>query len=87
MSDGISIMDLGLNEFRLDLLDYMKHNGDIDKKPRGLHTVVPATEELPEGVIFVLKTSTTASMWTTVIESIRFIWCISPQVERSFATI
>ena len=33
MSDGISIMDLGLNEFRLDLLDYMKRNGDMDKKP------------------------------------------------------
>ena len=30
MSDGISIMDLGLNEFRLDLLDYIKHNGDLD---------------------------------------------------------
>lgn len=55
MSDGISIMDLGLNEFRLDLLDYIKRNGDMDKKPRGLHAVVPATEELPEGVIFVLK--------------------------------
>ena len=55
MSDGISIMDLGLNEFRLDLLDYIKHNGDMDKKPRGLHAVVPAMEELPEGVIFVLK--------------------------------
>ena len=55
LSDGISIMDLGLNGFRLDLLDYMKHNGDMDKKPRGLHAVVPATEELPEGVIFVLK--------------------------------
>lgn len=55
MSDGISIMDLGLNEFRLDLLDYMKRNGDMDKKPSGLHAVVPATEELPEGVIFVLK--------------------------------
>lgn len=55
MSDGISIMDLGLNEFRLDLLDYMKCNGDMDKKPRGLHAVVPATDELPEGVIFVLK--------------------------------
>ncbi len=55
MSDGISIMDLGLNEFRLDLLDYMKRNGDMDKKPRGLHAVVPATEELPEGVVFVLK--------------------------------
>ena len=55
MSDGISIMDLGLNEFRLDLLDYIKRNGDMDKKPRGLHAVVPATEELSEGVIFILK--------------------------------
>lgn len=55
MSEGISIMDLGLNEFRLDLLDYVKTHGDMDKKPRGLHAVVPATEELPEGVIFVLK--------------------------------
>jgi hypothetical protein len=55
MNDGISIMDLGLNEFRLDLLEYMKTHPDMDKKPRGLHAVVPATEELPEGVIFVLK--------------------------------
>ena len=55
MSNGISIMDLGLNEFRLDLLEYIKTNGDLKKKPFGLHAVVPATEELPEGVIFVLK--------------------------------
>ena len=55
MSDGISIMDLGLNEFRLDLLDYIKRNGDMDKKPCGLHAVVPVTDELSEGVIFVLK--------------------------------
>ena len=55
MSEGISIMDLGLNEFRLDLLEYVKTHGDMDKKPRGLHAVVPATEELPKGVIFVLK--------------------------------
>ena len=55
MSEGISIMDLGLNEFRLDLLEYVKNHGDMDKKPRGLHAVVPATDELPEGVIFVLK--------------------------------
>jgi SNF2 family DNA or RNA helicase len=55
MSEGISIMDLGLNEFRLDLLEYVKSHGDMDNKPRGLHAVVPATEELPEGVIFVLK--------------------------------
>lgn len=55
MSTGISIMDLGLNEFRLDLLEYMKHHGGLEKKPKGLHAVVPATEENPEGVIFVLK--------------------------------
>jgi SNF2 family DNA or RNA helicase len=55
MSSGISIMDLGLNEFRLDLLEYVKNHGDLDRKPKGLHAVVPATEDLPEGVIFVLK--------------------------------
>ena len=55
MNDGISIMDLGLNEYRLDLLDYIKDHKDIEKKPKGLHAVVPATEELGEGVIFVLK--------------------------------
>ena len=55
MSGGISIMDLGLNEFRLDLLEYVKSHEDLKKKPFGLHAVVPANEELPEGVIFVLK--------------------------------
>ena len=55
MSTGISIMDLGLNEFRLDLVGYVKTHSDLEKKPKGMHAVVPATEELPEGVIFVLK--------------------------------
>ena len=55
MSTGISIMDLGLNEFRLDLLEYVKTHPDLEKKPKGMHAVVPATDELPEGVIFVLK--------------------------------
>lgn len=55
MSTGISIMDLGLNEFRLDLLEYIKTHGDMDTKPKGLHAVVSSTEELPQGVIFVLK--------------------------------
>lgn len=55
MSEGISIMDLGLNEFRLDLLEYMKMHPDMDTKPRGLHAVVPSTKELPKGVIFVLR--------------------------------
>ena len=55
MSTGISIMDLGLNEFRLDLLEYIKTHDDLDKKPKGLHAVVPADAENPEGVIFVLR--------------------------------
>ena len=55
MSSGISIMDLGLNEFRLDLLEYIKTHDDLDKKPKGLHAVVPADAENPEGVIFVLR--------------------------------
>lgn len=55
MTTGISIMDLGLNEFRLDLLDYIKTHDDLDKTPFGLHAVVPANEEMPAGVIYVLK--------------------------------
>jgi hypothetical protein len=52
MTSGISIMDLGLNEFRMDLLAYIKDNPDINKAPFGLHTVVEG--EKP-GVIFILK--------------------------------
>lgn len=55
MSSGISIMDLGLNEFRLDLLEYVKNHPEIEKAPFGLHAVAPATEDTPEGAIFVLK--------------------------------
>ena len=55
MSSGISIMDLGLNEFRLDLLEYMKQHDDIETAPKGLHAVVEQTEDSPAGVIFVLR--------------------------------
>ena len=55
MSSGISIMDLGLNEFRLDLLDYVKRNPDLDKTPLGLHAVAPINNDAPTGVIYVLK--------------------------------
>ena len=55
MSGGISIMDLGLNEFRLDLLEYIKICRDIDKAPFGMHAVAQASAETPPGVIFVLK--------------------------------
>ena len=55
MSGGISIMDLGLNEFRLDLLEYIKTHPDLDHMPFGMHSVAKKTDELPEGVLFVLK--------------------------------
>lgn len=55
MNTGISIMDLGLNEFRLDLLDYVKKHPDLDQAPRGMNAVVESTEEMPAGVIFVLR--------------------------------
>ena len=55
MSSGISIMDLGLNEFRLDLLEYVKEHGDLDNTPFGLHAVTMSKEDCPPGVIYVLK--------------------------------
>lgn len=55
MNSGLSIMDLGLNEFRLDLLEYMKRSNDIERAPKGLHSVVGRMENAPSGVIFVLR--------------------------------
>lgn len=52
MNSGISIMDLGLNEFRMDLLAYIKEHPSLDRTPFGIHAVV--RNEKP-GVIFVLK--------------------------------
>jgi hypothetical protein len=54
---GISITDLGLNDFRMDLLNYIKLNDDLSRLPPGLHSVVPANIEkgLKPGVIFTLK--------------------------------
>ena len=55
MDTGINIMDLGLNEFRLDLLAYMKDNPDIEHTPWGMSAVVPANEQAKPGVIYILK--------------------------------
>ena len=60
MNTGINIMDLGLNEFRLDLLNYIKTNPDVETCPMGMHAVVRATELMPEGVIYILKNVTNA---------------------------
>ena len=54
---GVSITDLGLNDFRMDLLNYVKANGDLDHVPNGLHAVVPSHHAvgLTPGVIFLLR--------------------------------
>jgi len=54
---GISITDLGLNDFRMDLLNYTKQHGELAAVPNGLHAVVPADGKrgLVPGVIFALR--------------------------------
>ena len=54
---GVAITDLGLNDFRMDLLGYLEQNPDIKRLPKGLHAVVPARpqDNLPAGVMFVLE--------------------------------
>ncbi len=57
LKTGVSITDLGLNDFRMDLLNYIKDNEDLASVPNGMHAVVPANRErgLPPGVIFALR--------------------------------
>ncbi len=55
MNSGINIMDLGLNEFRLDLLSYMKETPDVENSPSGLHAIVKGDDTLKSGVIYILK--------------------------------
>ena len=57
LKTGVNITDLGLNDFRMDLLSYVKANGDLGSYPSGLHAVVPAKPELglTPGVIFTMR--------------------------------
>lgn len=57
LKTGVSITDLGLNDFRMDLLNYVKANGELSNVPSGMHAVVPARPELGlrPGVIFTLR--------------------------------
>jgi len=54
---GVSITDLGLNDFRMDLLNYVKANGELSNVPSGMHAAVSAKPELGlrPGVIFTLR--------------------------------
>jgi hypothetical protein len=56
--DGsINITDLGLNDFRMDMTEYIKEKGEPKYVPKGMHAVVKADESLgiEQGVVFVLK--------------------------------
>lgn len=57
LKTGVSITDLGLNDFRMDLLNYVKAHGELGNVPAGMHAVVPAKSELglKPGVIFTLR--------------------------------
>jgi superfamily II DNA or RNA helicase len=56
LKTGVSITDLGLNDFRMDLLNHIKENGDLANVPNGMHAVVPTAPDkgLQAGVIFTL---------------------------------
>ena len=55
MDTGINIMDLGLNEFRLDLLAYIKDHPDIEHAPFGMSAVVGSDSMAKSGVMFILR--------------------------------
>lgn len=61
LKTGVSITDLGLNDFRMDLLNYVKEHGELSNAPNGMHAVVPAepTMGLLPGVIFTLRNLST----------------------------
>ena len=60
MDTGANIMDLGLNEFRLDLLANLKEHPNMDLTPFGMSAVVSASELVEPGVMYVLKNKNNA---------------------------
>jgi hypothetical protein len=61
-----------LNEFRLDLLDYIKRHPELERTPMGLHAVAHASADCPPGGYLCFeKTVPRASTLTTKIDFIR----------------
>ncbi len=69
LSTGVSITDLTLTDFRIDLAQYLKaHPGKLEKLPLGTSAVTTTTEaEITPGVIFCLRAEGIAA--TKVAES------------------
>lgn len=60
ISGGISITDLTLNDFKMDLMDYLSDNREeLEKAPKGMYAIVNIKDSLQgqvkPGVIFCLK--------------------------------
>ena len=55
MSEGISIMDLGLEDYRMDFLKYLESHPELEKVPKGLQAILSVENKEAEGAIFVLK--------------------------------
>jgi len=55
LREGVSITDLGLNDFRIDLSNYIKTYGELKNIPEGLHAVTAVKANMEKGVIFILK--------------------------------
>jgi len=63
ISNSISITDLTFNDFKTELMDYMKENKEeLEKAPKGIHSIVDIPKELKDdiesGVIFLLRQTT-----------------------------
>lgn len=55
--NGISISDLGLNEFRMDAAEYIKTYGEPTRVPKGMHCVInqDKAKGIIPGVIYILR--------------------------------
>lgn len=69
LSSGVSIADLTLNDFRIDLAGRLKdHRGELETLPLGLAAVVTAPQSgevaIPPGVIFCLRAASDTALNT-----------------------
>jgi len=56
LSTGVSITDLTLTDFRIDLAEHARSNPDsLESLPLGVCAVVPASDEIPPGIIYCLR--------------------------------
>ncbi len=60
LREGVSITDLGLNDFRIDLSNYIKKYGELKNIPEGLHAIAEANDYFEKGVVYVLKNVNTS---------------------------